>query len=63
MSDEPDYVTINPAVAAFTYNVCVMRFARADEGYAVFRISQPLNRAAADALAQSWAAAMKLEIR
>jgi hypothetical protein len=56
------YVTINPAVASGKFNVVVMRASDGQE-YVVFRISQPLNREAAEALAKSWAAATGLEMR
>lgn len=63
MSDEPDYVTVNPAVASGRFNVVIMRYKSVEDGYVVGRISDPLKREHAEALAQSWAAAAKLEIR
>lgn len=61
-NQERDYVTINPAVAPHRFNVVIMRWNPSD-GYAVFRISQPLKAEAALMLARSWAAASHLEVR
>lgn len=63
MTPEPDFVTINPAVAHEKFNVVIMRWARGDE-YQVFRCSEALPKLAAEALARSWSAALGgLEIR
>lgn len=54
---DPGYITVNPAVAAGFYNVVAMRHDGHDE-YSVFRISDRLRLAAANALAVSWSAAL-----
>lgn len=63
MSDSnEDYITIvRHTLAAERWNVVIFRY-RKDE-YSPDRISDPINRKAAEALAKSWAAATALEIR
>lgn len=63
MTEEADYITVNPAVAFGRYNTVVMRWDHTLHEYIVFRISQPLTALAATALAHSWATATRLEIR
>jgi len=61
--DEPDYVTVNPAMPFRKFNAVVMRFDHTQQEYVVFRISEALPETAAKALASSWAAAMRVEVR
>lgn len=63
MEDEKPFVTVEPAVAFQKFCVEVRKWDRVQDGYIISRCSQALTRVAADALAKSWAAAMKLEIR
>lgn len=63
MTDDADYVTLMPAVAYQKFCVAVMKYSRHDDGYSIFRCSQDLPHYAAQALAKSWAATMRLEIR
>lgn len=63
IEEESDYITINPAVASYRYNVVVMKWDHTLQEYVVFRCSQAISDSAAKALARSWAAATKLEIR
>lgn len=62
MAADEDYITIVPAVAHHKFNVCLMKIDARGEYYAM-RVSERLNETAAKALAESWAAATKLEIR
>lgn len=58
-----DYITLLPTVHFNRWIVAIMRCAPGDE-YVVGRMSQtPLKRDAAEALAKSWAAASRLEVR
>jgi hypothetical protein len=64
MTEEPDYITITPAVKHAQFNVCHMKWVRSnDDGYVTYRVSAALPKAAAEALARSWAAALQVEIR
>ena len=57
------YITVTPAVQpTFKFNVSI-RAEQHDGEYVVTRISEPLPHFAAKALAESWAAALHLEIR
>jgi hypothetical protein len=60
---DEDYVMVNPAVRPHKFNAVVMRFDHTSQEYVVFRISEALPESAARALAQSWAAAMHMEVR
>lgn len=60
---EADYVTVNPAVAHDRYNAVLMRWDYTQHEYVVSRISEPLKKIAAEALAKSWAAACRVEVR
>lgn len=59
---DADYVTLLPAVRYQRWCVTVMRH-QGNEEYVQTRVSQPLKKEAAEALARSWAAASRLEIR
>lgn len=65
MADEdnnPDYVTILPA--RFDKScVAIMQWNYTDQEYVIKKISEAVTNNAAVHLANSWAAAMKLEIR
>lgn len=63
MESNPDYITINPTVDEHKHNVVLMRFSAAADSYQVLRCSAPLPLNAAQALAASWSAATKAEIR
>lgn len=60
MTPEPDYITISP-IDNYRALVMVMHYHKDD--YIQTRVSQPLSLKGAQALAESWAAAMRLEIR
>lgn len=60
---ESDYVTVKPSVGYQRFNVVVMHYDSTMDEFVVHRISQPLPRPAADALARSWAAATGLDVR
>lgn len=60
--DNPAFVTLMPA----THDrqcVAIMTWNYSDHEYTIRKCSQALQRNAAESLARSWAAAMKLEIR
>lgn len=59
---DADYVTILETVNRHKFLVAVMK-AQPNEEYAQGRMSQPLPRQAAQALARSWAETLKVEIR
>lgn len=64
MTDEDrDYITVNPAVRYAKFNVVVMKWDQHERQHSIFRISHSMPKAGAEALAKSWAAAMRLEIR
>jgi hypothetical protein len=64
MTDDRDYITLMAAVAHNKFLVVVMRYHKSGDEYIQTRVShEPLAKPAAEALAQSWAAAMNLEIR
>lgn len=58
---EVDYVTVLPTMDAHKFLTVVMHYAHDD--FVQTRISRPLPRPAATALAVSWAAALHLEVR
>lgn len=60
---EADYVTVNPAVMPDRYNAVLMHWDDRQQEFVVGKISEPLKKVAADALAQSWAAACRVEVR
>jgi hypothetical protein len=61
--DDSDYVTIVKTQDPFKFLVCVIKYQPRDDDYVQTRVSQPLSAIAAETLAKSWAAALKLEIR
>lgn len=64
MTEEPDYITITPAVKHAQFNVCHMKWVRSNEdGYVTYQVSGQLPKPAAEALARSWAAALGVSIR
>lgn len=65
-SSQPDpvvYVTVKPAFAPRKFNVVIMQKQQGKDEYFVRRISPLLGAVAAQALAESWAAAGGWEIR
>lgn len=56
------YVTLAPAMYSKRWMVVVMKEIRPEE-YIQTRCSEAMKRGQAEALAQSWAAAMHLEVR
>lgn len=63
MSSEPDYVTVAPAVSVGRFCVLVMRYDARNDEYAIRKSSLALSQVAAKTLAESWAAALRLEVR
>lgn len=61
--DDPDYVTTLACVNPQRAIVAVMHYDKADDSYRVKKCSEPLSQKAAIALADSWAAALHLEVR
>lgn len=62
MTDD-HYITVLPTSNHYYFIVVEMRYRRGADDYIQGRCSMPLKGEAAKALAESWAAAMKLEIR
>lgn len=64
MADEPDYVTVLPH-AKDPYRACVavMRYHAHSDSYDIHKCSEAMKVKEAEALAESWAAALKVEIR
>lgn len=62
-SKDEDYVTVMACVNPQRALVAVMRYERSGDGYTMKRCSEPLSQRGAAALAQSWAAALGLEVR
>lgn len=58
-----DYVTTMQCVNPQRAVVAVMHYDKADDSYRIKKCSEPLSQKGAIALAESWAAALKLEIR
>lgn len=63
MSGESDYVTVAPAVSVGRFCVLVMKYDARNDEYAIGRSSQALSQIAAKTLAESWASALRLEVR
>lgn len=65
MEINPDYVTILPAFPSRReqFLVAVRTYSAPVDDYITRRLSSPLRREAADSLAQSWAAALKVDVR
>lgn len=61
--DNQDYVTTMACVNPQRAIVAVMHYDKTQDGYTQRKCSEPLSVRGADALAKSWAAALKLEIR
>lgn len=61
MTDANAYVTLAPAVGSDRWLVVVMK--QHHDDYIQTRCSEAMKREQADALAKSWAAAMRLEVR
>lgn len=59
----PDYVTVLPAVHPDKACVAIMSWNYSEHEYAIKKCSDAIPRNAAIHLADSWAAAMRLEIR
>lgn len=57
------YITLLPCVDPHKFLVVVMVCRNEDDGYLQTRVSQCLSETAAQALAQSWSAAMGVEVR
>lgn len=62
MTDDDHYITILPTASHY-FIVVEMKYRRGQDDYIQGRCSVALKHTAAQALAKSWAAAMKLEIR
>lgn len=60
---ETDYVTTMQCVNPQRAIVAVMHFDKADDSYRVKKCSEPLSQKGAATLADSWAAALQLEVR
>ena len=58
-----DYVTTMQCVNPQRAVVAVMHYDKADDSYRIKKCSEPLSQKGAIALAESWAAALKLEVR
>lgn len=58
-----DFVTVEHTADPHKFLVVVMRYRKAHDDYHQAQISHPLSTTAATALAQSWAAALRLEVR
>ena len=63
MPDEPDYITVNPAVTFGQFNVVRMRYDRVSDSYFVFRVSEPVAADMARGMAIAWAASAGIEVR
>jgi hypothetical protein len=63
MTQEPDYVTVEKTVNPGKFCVLVMTHNPRDDEYSIRKTSQALDEAAARSLANSWAAALGVEIR
>lgn len=63
MPDEPDYITLLATVDGQRSIVAIMRYNRHDDSFNIGRCSEALSIRAAKALAESWAAALHLEVR
>ena len=59
--DEPDYITISPAVTPYRYCVMLMHSERGE--YVIRKISRALPHGAAENLARSWATALGIGVR
>ena len=62
LNTDPDYVTTLACVNPQRAIVAVMHYTKADD-YTIKKCSEPLSQKAAVALAESWAAALHLEVR
>lgn len=62
-TEETDYVTTLQCVNPQRALVAVMHFDKADDSYRVKKCSEPLSQKGAISLAESWAAALHLEVR
>lgn len=60
---DSDYVTVLACTNPQRALVCVMHYDKAQDSYVLGRMSDALAVRAARALAESWAAALKLEVR
>lgn len=58
-----DYVTTMQCVNPQRAIVAVMHYDKTDDSYKMKKCSEPLSQKGAIALADSWAAALKLEVR
>lgn len=64
MAEELDYITVLPTNNPRLYLVAVMTFHAHEDDYAIKKCSQSaLPKQAAQSLAESWAAAIGVEIR
>lgn len=61
--NEQDYITLAPCLGHTRFIVAVMKWQKRDEQFIQARISNPLLRTAALALAHSWAFDLGLEFR
>ena len=63
MDDNPDFITIMACVNPHRGVVCIMHYRKDQDSYVQGKMSDALSLRAATALAESWAAALHLEIR
>lgn len=61
--DNPDYITLLACINPHRAMVAVMTYDKPDDSYRGKKYSAVLSLRSAAALAESWAAALKLEIR
>lgn len=60
---DPDYVTTLACVNPQRAIVAVMHYEKSDDSWKMRKCSEPLSQKGAVTLAESWAAALKLEVR
>lgn len=61
--DNPDYITLLACANPHRNVVTVMHYDKNDDSYVIKKCSDALSIRAAQALSESWASALKLEIR
>lgn len=60
---ETNYVTVLACINPQRALVAVMHYSKIKDSYEIYRCSEPLTQKSAGQLAESWAAALKLEVR
>lgn len=61
--DNNDYITLLATISPHKQIVAVMHYSKSQDSYQIHKCSEPLSTRGAAALAESWAAALKVEIR